>query len=247
MILWKLIIQDFRNLITKPMIVMYCTIYPWIFVGLFGFIFSSLYGNDGITSYDYYGVTMMIYLVALSVTITPNTFMEKKLKQGNMRIAYAPISKVTIYTSKVISSYILMAISISINMLIMNYLKIVNLGGDNFIYVLALFMALLLFVVGLGGAVCVILKAEELTDTILSNIIGVLAFLSGMFFSVDNLGDVVSRIANLSPLKWILDLTFSIIYDNNFQNYNVVFIGLILLSIISLVIMHINYKPEDYI
>lgn len=90
-------------------------------------------------------------------------------------------------------------------------------------------------------------KTEELTDTILSNIIGVLAFLSGMFFSVDNLGDVVSRIANLSPLKWILDLTFSIIYDNNFQNYNVVFIGLILLSIISLVIMHINYKPEDYI
>ena len=52
-----------------------------------------------------------------------------------------------------------------------------------------------------------------------------------MFFPVDSLGKTVSNIANLSPIKWILDLTFSVIYDNNFQNYNVIVLGLILLSI----------------
>lgn len=247
MILWKLIKQDFRNLITTPVVVTACTVYPWLLVGLFGFIFSSLYGSRGVTSYDYYGVTMMIFMIITSITITPNTFMEKRLRQGNIRIAYAPVSKVLIYMSKIISSYIFMGISFSINMIIMNYFKFVNFGGSNFIYVLVLFMVFLLFTVTIGGAVCVILKTEELTNMILSNIASILALLSGMFFPVDNLGKVVSSIANLSPLKWILDLSFSIIYDNNFQNYSVIVLGLILLSIASLIIMHFNYKPEDYI
>jgi ABC-2 type transport system permease protein len=44
-----------------------------------------------------------------------------------------------------------------------------------------------------------------------------------------------------------LNVTFSVIYDGNFQNYNAIVLGLILLSIVCLIIMHFNYKPEDYI
>jgi len=161
-------------------------------------------------------VTMMIYIIIASITITPNTFMEKKLRQGNIRIAYAPVSKISIYMSKILSSYLFMVVTVSINMTLMNYFKIANLGGDNFIYVLVLFMAFLLFTVTIGGAVCVILKTEELTNMILSNVASVLALVSGMFFPVDSLGKVVSNLANLSPIKWILDSTFSVIYDNNF-------------------------------
>ena len=247
MILWKLIKQDFKNLITTPVVVMACVVYPWLLVGLFGFIFSSLYGGEGVSSYDYYGVTMMIYIIIASITITPNTFMEKKLRQGNIRIAYAPVSKISIYMSKILSSYLFMVVTVSINMTIMNYFKIVNLGIDNFIYVLVLFMAFLLFTVTIGGAVCVILKTEELTNMILSNVASVLALVSGMFFPVDSLGKVVSNLANLSPIKWILDSTFSVIYDNNFQNYKAIVFGMILLSMACLVVMHFNYKPEDYI
>lgn len=247
MVLWTLIKQDFRNLATTPVVVTVCTVYPWLLIGLFGFIFSSLYGSEGITAYDYYGVTMMIYLIIGSLTITPNTFMEKKLRQGNVRIAYAPISKITIYMSKIISSYLFMGISFSINMALMNYFKIVNFGGENFLYVLGLFMAFLFLSVTIGGAACVIIKTEELTNTILSNIGSLLAFVSGMFFPVDNLGKTVSAIANLCPIKWILDLSFSVIYDNNFQNYNAIVVGLLLLSLAALIIMHFNYKPEDYI
>jgi len=247
MILWKLIKRDFKNLITTPVVIMACVVYPWLLVGLFGFIFSSLYGGEGVSSYDYYGVTMMIYIIIASITITPNTFMEKKLRQGNIRIAYAPVSKISIYMSKILSSYLFMVVTVSINMTLMNYFKIANLGGDNFIYVLVLFMAFLLFTVTIGGAVCVILKTEELTNMILSNAASIFALVSGMFFPVDSLGKVVSNLANLSPIKWILDSTFSVIYDNNFQNYTIIIFSLILLSMVCLVVMHFNYKPEDYI
>ena len=217
------------------------------FSWLFGFIFSSLYGGEGVKSYDYYGVTMMIYIIITSITITPNTFLEKKLRQGNIRIAYAPVSKVAIYMSKILSSYLFMIITVSINMTLMNYFGLVNFGNENFIFVLGLFWAFLLFTVTIGGAVCVIIKEEELTNIILSNIATVFAILSGMFFPVDSLGKVVSSIANLSPIKWIVDLSFSVIYDNNFQNYTAIILGLISLSIVSLIVMHFNYKPEDYI
>lgn len=247
MILWKLIKQDLKNLITTPVVIMACVVYPWLLVGLFGFIFSSLYGGEGVSSYDYYGVTMMIYIIIASITITPNTFMEKKLRQGNIRIAYAPVSKVSIYMSKILSSYLFMVVTVSINMTLMNYFKIANLGGDNFIYVLVLFMAFLLFTVTIGGAVCVILKTEELTNMILSNVASIFALVSGMFFPVDSLGKVISNLANLSPIKWILDSTFSLIYDNSFQNYKAIVFGMILLSMACLVVMHFNYKPEDYI
>lgn len=247
MTLWKLVKQDFRNLIKTPVIVTCCVIYPWLLITLFGFIFSSLYGGEGVSSYDYYGVTMMIYLIVASLTITPNTFMEKKLRQGNIRIAYAPVSRVSIYISKIISSFLFMGISFSINMTLMNYFKFVNFGGSNFGYIIALFLVFLLFSVTLGGAVCVILKTEELTNMILSNVGSVFALLSGMFFPVDSLGDVVSKLSNLSPLKWILNVTFSVIYDNDFQNYSCIILGLICLSIIFIIVMHFNYKPEDYI
>lgn len=247
MILLKLIKQDFRNLITTPVVITACIFYPWLLVGLFGFIFSSLYGGEGVTSYDYYGVTMMIYMIITSITITPNTFLQKKLRQGNIRISYAPVSKVSIYMSKILSSYLFMIITVSVNMILMNYFGIVNFGEKNFIYVLGLFWAFLLFTVTIGGAVCVILKTEELTNVILSNIATIFALLSGMFFPVDSLGKVVSRISNLSPVKWILDSTFSVIYDNNFENYKLIVFSLTLLSIACLVVMHFNYKPEDYI
>ncbi|OPJ63325.1 ABC transporter permease [Clostridium chromiireducens] len=247
MILLRLIKQDFRNLITTPVIVTVCVIYPWLLIGLFGFIFSSLYGGDGVTSYDFYGVTMMMYLIISSVTVTPNTFMENKLRQGNIRIAYAPVSRISIYMSKIISSYLFMGISFSIHMLIMNYFNIVNFGGSNFIYILVLFMVFLFFTVTVGGAVCVILKTEELTNMVLSNVASILALLSGIFFPVDSLGKVVSDLSNLSPMKWILNSAFNVIYDKSFENYTIIIWGLILLSIISIIVMHVNYKPEDYI
>lgn len=247
MTLLKLVKQDFRNLIKTPVVMTVATIYPWILILLFGFIFSSLYGGEGVSAYDYYGITMMIFIILSSMTMTANTFMEKKLRQGNIRIAYAPVSKVSIYMSKVISSLLFMGISLSINMTIMNYLNIVNFGKGNFGYILLLFWVFLLFTVALGGAVCVLLKTEELTNMILSNIASILAVLSGIFFPIDSLGKWASKISNLSPVKWISNVTFNIIYDGNFQNYLVIILGLIALSVIALVIMHFNYKPEDYI
>ncbi|GKX67156.1 ABC transporter permease [Inconstantimicrobium mannanitabidum] len=242
-----LIKQDFKNLITNVNIDFFCFVYPFIVVGLFGFLFSGIYGYHGVTSYDYYGVSMMIFLIISAATITPNTFMEQRIKSANLRIAYSPISRWEIYASKLLSSYLFMGVIFSLDLIIFNALGIVNYGGKNFIYVLILFMALLLFSTTFGGAICVTLKSEELTNKIISLIMNLFALLSGLFFPIDGLGDWASKVANLSPLKWVLDSIFKIIYDGNFQNFSLTIGSLLGISLLLIVVVHVNYRTEDYI
>lgn len=247
MSLWILIKQDFKNLVTNSITVTFCFLYPPVLVLIFGFLFSNLYSSNGITSYDFYGVTMMFYMILGAVTITPNAFMEQRIQQGNLRIAYSPISRIEIYGSKLISSFVFMGITFTLDMTIMQMCGWVNFGGSNFIYVVGLMLALLAFTVSFGGAVCVVLKSEELTNKILSIIATVFAVFSGVFFPIAGLGEWADKISNLSPLKWVLTTIFQLIYDGNSRYYDMIFTTFIVFTIIFIVIVHLNYHPEDYI
>ncbi|OCA97213.1 ABC transporter permease [Clostridium beijerinckii] len=245
--LWILIKQDFKNLVTNSTTLTFCFLYPPILVFLFGFLFSNLYGSSRITSYDFYGVTMMFYMILGAVTITPNAFMEERIKQGNLRIAYSPVSRVQIYSSKLISSFIFMGATFTIDMFVMQVCGWVNFGNHNFIYVIGLMLALLAFTVSFGGAVCVILKSEELTNKILSIIATAFAVFSGVFFPIAGLGEWADKISNLSPLKWVLTTIFQLIYDGGSKYYNIVSFTLISFTLVFIIIVHLNYHPEDYI
>ena len=122
--------QDFKNLLTNPIIFTFCFVYPPALIFLFGFLFSYLYGSSSVTSYDFYGITMMFYMLLGTITVTPNTFLEKRIKSANLRIAYAPISRWKIYISKLLSSYLFMGVMFTIDILIMQYFHFVNYGAN---------------------------------------------------------------------------------------------------------------------
>ena len=110
---------------------------------------------------------MLFYLSLVSATIASTVFMEERIKKANLRVAYSPIARYKIYLSKVLSTFCLLAITFTLNMVILEFTGIVNFGGDNFIYVLLLMMILLLFSITLGCAVCVTLKSQDLTNKLL--------------------------------------------------------------------------------
>lgn len=159
--------QDFKNAITNPVTVLFCLVYPLTLILLFGFLFSNQYTGNIVTSYDFYGVTMLFYLSLVSATIASTVFMEERIKKANLRVAYSPIPRYKIYLSKIFSTFILLSTTFTINMMILELVGIVNLGGKNFIYVLMLIIALLFFSITLGCAVCVILKNQDLTNKLL--------------------------------------------------------------------------------
>lgn len=106
---------------------------------------------------------------------------------------------------------------------------------------------MLAFSVTLGGAVCVILKSEELTNKILTIIATVFAVFSGVFFPIGGLGKWANNLANFSPLKWVIDCAFQIIYDGTSLHYDSIVMLLLTCSLIFIIVIHFNYQPKDYI
>ena len=239
--------QDFRNIISNPSIMLFCIVYPTALVLLFGFLFSDMYQSDIVTSYDFYGITMIFYLILQSATITPTVFMEEKNKKGNLRIAYAPVSRIEIYLSKLITVIAVLTVSFMVHISIFHFTGLVNFGGDNVLGVMSLFFSLMVFMVTLGGAISSLIKNEDLTNKIVGVTINCFAVVSGLFFPVEMLGKFAGDIANSTPVKMTLNKIFEIIYDNSFTSFGWVIGVTTLFTIVFLIIIHKNYKIEDYI
>jgi len=239
--------QDFRNIATNPTNIFMFFIFPTMLILLLGFLFSNMYQSDLLNSYDFYGVTMIFFTAMMGSTVPANAFMEERIKAGNVRIFYAPVSKVQVYLSKLIACFLFMGFLLSLNVVILSSTGLVNFGGANIIFVIIMLLSLIMFFTILSGAICVSVKSEEITNTILSNLMAVFGLLSGIFFPIASLGEWMDKVSNLSPLKWVLNSIFELIYDGTSENYVLILICLSVISLLLLLIVHRNYKPEDYI
>ncbi|WP_159887124.1 ABC transporter permease [Paenibacillus puerhi] len=237
---------DFLNICRNPMLVMINTVGQMMIWGGFGLVTSGQFGGT-INSFDYYGVaTMTLSSILISMTVT-NTFMEEKVKRGNLRIAYAPVSKAEIYLSKLLSTFIFGVIAFTLLCLIEQYVFQSNFGGNNIFYVIALIDILALFGCSLGALVVVIFKSEERANAVMPIISILFIFFGGVFSPIGHFGTVMQTIAQLSPAKWVLQSAFQIIYDNNFSLFLPVIACLLIFSIFFTLIGQFIFKPEEYL
>ncbi|AUN03119.1 ABC transporter permease [Clostridium botulinum] len=245
--LLKVIRIDIINILKNPILVLYNTIYPLMLIGLFGFIANGNYGGEGITSYDYYGVTMIIFTVLFIALTASNTFMEKKVKKGKVRLIYSPTSKTVIFLYKILSTFIFATVLFTMILVIEKDILGINLGGKNFIYVLSLLIAFNLLMCSFGAVMCCIFKSEEATNKFLSPVSMLLALLGELFFPVDSLGKTVQKLSYISPVKWINECIFKIIYDKDFSMFVPTIVICIGSSLIFMILCQITFKPEEYI
>lgn len=243
----KIVKFDLINILKNPMLIIVNTIFPIIMIWVMGFVTRGGYGAGIADSYDYYGVTMMIF-TALFISMTAtNTFMEEKVKKGNVRMVYAPVSKTEIYLSKLISTYILGTVSYSVILLLGQYLFNINFGGKDILYIMLLINVLSLFGCSLGTMFCCIFKSEDGANSVMQIPLLLFVFFGGLFFSVASLGKVVEKISYLSPVKWVTECAFSVIYDNDFSIYLPTLSVMLFGSIICIIICQIIFKPEEYV
>lgn len=243
----KIIKFDFMNILRNPMLFTMNTIFPLILFGGFGVVTSKNFGGGNVSSYDYYGVTTMIFsAILISMTVT-NTFMEETVKRGNIRLVYAPVSKTEIYLSKLIATYIFATISYTIVSLIEQYVFHSNFGGKNIMYILVLINFLSLFGCSLGTLVCCIFKSEERANAIMPIVLLLFVIFGGIFSPVGHYGVILQKIACISPVKWVTECAFRIIYDNDYSIWLSTIAILLFASIICIIICKIIFKPEEYV
>jgi ABC-2 type transport system permease protein len=213
---------------------------------LMGFLFDNLYNSTLLTSYDYYGVTMVLFAAMMGAMVPPNLFLGKQIKSANTRIFYTPTSRISIYGAKILACFACMSIALILVAVLFQITSFVNFGGANIGYIIALLLNLFLFLTMLSSAICVSVRSEEITSTIISNSSAVLGFLSGIMFPIANLGKIFEKIASYSPLTWTMDSIFQLIYDGRSPNYWFIMLGLLVLSLLLLLVVHKKYQPKDY-
>lgn len=243
----KIVKFDFMNILRNPMLVIFNTIFPLALIGVMGFVTNGGFGAGNVSSYDYYGVTMMILTGIFIAFTATNTFMEENVKKGNTRIIYAPVPKIEIYMSKLIATYILGTISYSLIILIEQYIFHINFGGKNILYIILLINLFSLFGCAFGMMFCCIFKSEQAANSVMQIAILFFIFFGDVFFPAVSLGKIVEKISCVSPVKWVTECAFQIIYDNNFKLYIPSITFILLASAVCIAVCQIIFKPEEYV
>jgi ABC-2 type transport system permease protein len=244
---YTLLKRDMVNIFLNPMLLSYNTAFPFLLMLVLGSLNRGSYGNTGINSYDYYGVTILLYIVLNVSTTAANSFMERSLKTTNLRVMFSPIRNSYIYLSKIAATFIFTSVCFVVLMLLSGALLGVNYGGRNALPVLALVLLFDLLSAVIGVFFCCIFKSEELTNKILSLVNNLFAILGGLFFQMGGLGRTVEVISGISPAKWVSEGIFRMIYDNDLSFFLPISAIFLALSGILLMGCKLTFKTEDYV
>lgn len=94
---------------------------------------------------------------------------------------------------------------------------------------------------------CCIFKQEEQANAIMQIPLFLALLLGGVLFQIHRFGNIVNKISMLSPIKWVVDCSYQIIYDNDLHLLLPLICGLLLLSGVFIFICQLLFKPEEYL
>ena len=241
----RIVQRDSLNLFLNPMWIFMSIALPFCLASILGFLSEGMYGSM-MSSYDYYGISMLFFGVLNTATFAANSFLEEKIKRANLRILSAPIKKWFVPTSKVLATFIFTTFFYTLTACLLHYLFKVNYGKENAMYIWLLFLAMNLFFSSLGVLMCCIFKSEEIANQIISLVTTIFALFSGFFFPIQNFGRVFVNISNSLPTTKILDDLWVIIFDQDHSGFLSEFLLMIGLSLLMILVANGCFKEEDF-
>ena len=238
--------MDMTNMIKNPVLVGYNTVFTILVILIMGFLTSGVYANSS-DAYNYYAVSFLIYAMLNGAMTATNCFMERDIKKPNLRIIHSPVGRFPIYFSKIVASTLFDYICHLLVLAILVPVLHINLGGGNAVYIILLMVPIEFASAALGVLFCCIFKTEVAASTLLSTAISILAFLGGTFFSFDGMGGALAFVSRLSPVKWLTDAFFEIIFDANLSSVYSLLAGSVILSALLVFGCSKLFRTEDYL
>lgn len=242
----RILKMDLLNLFTNPMWWAAAIGLPLFLTLIMGFITRGSYGN-AVTSYDYYGVSMLIFGALNNAALAANSFMENRIRKANLRLCNAPVPAFSIYFPKVLASFLFGAFCHTITGLGLSVIAGVNFGGSNTVFLWFLLLAVDFFAASLSVMLCCILKHEEAVNQLLTNLVTVTCLMGGAFFPIKGFGPMADAVSNVSPVTWIIAAAFSGIYDNRLSLLGVVCAALVGFSLLCTILSAEFFNREDYL
>ncbi|MGL5616802.1 MAG: ABC transporter permease [Sarcina sp.] len=241
----NMITLQLKQLLKNKVMIMTFLIYPSLLTFIIGYLAESTF-MSGISSYDYYSNSMMIFIFMGAGLIALYNLGETKVVDGHFRAMYSPIPSSYIYLSQIISSTIFSTLSIIINILIFKFLFKINYSGNEFIIILG-FITLAFLSNALAMFLYSFIKDIGVCNGIFNLIQVILCTLGGAFISLEGFGKIASFLSKLSPIKYLIDGILQSIYDDNRMILFTIIIVNFLIALIIIAITKRTFKIEKYL
>jgi ABC-2 type transport system permease protein len=176
----------------------------------------SLDGKREPGSLDYYAVTMLtLILLYASLTGFWGVKTEQGMKTGS-RILCAPVRKHEMLAGKVMGGILVTFVQACVVILFGKYILRADWGQD-LATIFILIFAQSVMAISLGTGIAFLIRNEGAASGVLNMIIPIIAFFGGNYVPLEVMGKDIGRFSVISPVKWVNDAIFRIIYDADYS------------------------------
>lgn len=194
---------------------------------------------------DYYGVTMTTLIVMYAAMTAGYGMNSERVRNTINRMFVSPLRKQEIFAGKVIGFLLITMIQIGVVVVFGKYVIKVN-WGDNIGIILAVLSAEIAMSISIGIAVSFFAKSEAAMTGILNLIIPITIFLGGGYVPIEQINSkVISGLSKISPVKWINDSMFNVIYRNDYGTVISAILINIAIALVLLVFASLAFRREE--
>jgi ABC-2 type transport system permease protein len=168
---------------------------------------------------DYYAVSMLtLILMYAASTSAASINGEKRTKTGS-RILTAPVKKYEVLIGRILGDVLITSLQAAIVLIVSKYAVKAYWGQSGaMLPIIAVIFSEIIMAVSIGAGIAFSIKNEQLSYGLINTTIPFLVFLGGGYIPLDQFNNpVLNTICKISPIKWINDAIFEIIYNNNFS------------------------------
>ncbi|MCX8129851.1 MAG: ABC transporter permease [Clostridia bacterium] len=165
---------------------------------------------------DFYAVTMLTMIIMYTSVSSLWSIKSERTRKTADRIACTPVKGYEILIGKIIGLFSVTFFQFIVVVLFSKYV-LKTYWGSHIWAVLVLMAVETIFAISFGVVFAYGTKDEGFLVNLLNLIIPFMVLLGGGFVPTDNFGSIMSALSNLSPLKWINQAIFQVIYTGSFS------------------------------
>ncbi len=207
---------------------------------------SSIDKKHKPSSLNYYAIAEVALIIMYAAMTGIYSVSAEKNTKTRDRILLGPVRKYEFLLGKTFGGVIATTLQIVIVLLFSKYVLNINFGTDIFTIIIVL-ISQIIMAVSVGVGVGFIFKNENIAGGILNFLIPVMVFLGGSYAPVDNMGNktFTDIITYISPVRWVNQSIFGVIYSNNYSKVGPTILINILIAIVFLAIASWIFRKES--
>jgi ABC-2 type transport system permease protein len=190
------------------------------------------------------GVGFFIFFVLLGTTSVTQLVLKEKNEKTYSRICYSPVTSKEYVLGNVLANLIILVIQVSLLVFVAFNLLNINIHMSSWI----LFVILMLFgltAIGIGMVVISFSKSTAEAGNLSTLIITPTCMLGGCFWPNSIMPDTLTKIANFTPQKWVMDTIISIQSGSTIKEVYINILIIILFALVFFAIAAFKMKSSD--